>query len=92
MVVNKTTKEIICTLSTNGKRHDFRLFKESKVHAQKSTQILTDTDYQGLKKIHANTEMPKKKSKKRSITKADKQKIKYKAFKAPYPSLLNLLE
>jgi len=71
--VNKSTKEIICTSFSNGKLHDFRLFKESKVHVQKSIKILTDTGYQGLKKIHSNTEMPKKKSKKHPLSKEDKK-------------------
>jgi len=30
VVVDKKTKKVICTAFANGKRHDFRLFKESK--------------------------------------------------------------
>lgn len=29
LIVDKKSKEVICTNFTNGKRHDFRLFKES---------------------------------------------------------------
>ena len=32
-----------------------------------------DTGYQGIHKIHANTEIPKKKSKKKPLTKEDKK-------------------
>ena len=34
---------------------------------------MTDTGYQGLQKIHAKTQMPKKKSKKNPLTKKDKR-------------------
>lgn len=34
--------------------------------------VLTDSGYQGLQKIHANTKMPKKRSKKNPLTKEDK--------------------
>lgn len=36
-------------------------------------KILTDTAYQGLAKIHANSELPKKKSKKNPLSKEDKK-------------------
>jgi hypothetical protein len=35
---------------------------------------MTDTGYLGLNKIHANTLMPKKKSKKKPLTKEDKKR------------------
>jgi hypothetical protein len=35
--------------------------------------LLTDSGYQGIKKIHANSEHPKKKSKKNPLTKGDKK-------------------
>jgi hypothetical protein len=35
--------------------------------------LLTDTGYLGLKKLHANTSMPKKSSKNKPLTKADKK-------------------
>jgi IS5 family transposase len=63
---------VICTTFTNGKRHDFRLFKESKVHCRENTEILADTGYQGIGKIHALSELPKKRSKKHPLTKEDK--------------------
>lgn len=36
--------------------------------------MLTDTGYQGLHKIHANSQLPKKKTKKSPLTKEDKRK------------------
>jgi hypothetical protein len=37
-----------------------------------SIKVLTDTGYQGFQKVHQNTDMPKKKSKKNPLTTEDK--------------------
>jgi hypothetical protein len=72
--VDKKKKKIICTNFSNGRRHDFRLFKESGVHIHPSIKSLTDTGYQGVQKIHHNAKLPKKKTKRNPLTKEDKQK------------------
>jgi hypothetical protein len=72
VVVDKKNRQIICTSFANGKRHDFRLFKESKVHVKPQTQLDTDTGYQGITKIHANSVLPRKKTRKKPLTKEDK--------------------
>ena len=64
---------MICTNFTNGKRHDFRLFKESGVHIHPKTKSLTDSGYQGIQELHKNSEMPKKRTKKNPLTKEDKK-------------------
>lgn len=74
MIVDKKSKGVICTNFTNGKRHDFRLFKESGVRILPEIKTLTDTGYQGIGKIHSNSELPKKKRKKNPLTKQDKRK------------------
>lgn len=71
--MDKKSGKIISTAFSNGRKHDFRLFKESKHYVHKDTKILTDTGYQGMKKLHARTELPKKKSKKYPLSKKDKQ-------------------
>jgi len=71
--VDKKSQQIICTSFANGKRHDFRLFKESKTQIHPAISVVTDTGYQGLQKIHAKTQMPKKRSKKNPLTKQDKR-------------------
>ena len=58
-MVDKKSKEVICTSFTNGKRHDFRLFKESSVRLLPKIKTLTDTGYQGIVKLHCNAELPK---------------------------------
>ncbi len=65
---------VICTNFSNGKRHDFRLFRESRVRFHPKTRSLTDTGYQGIHKIHSNAELPKKKTKKNPLTKEDKKR------------------
>jgi len=43
------------------------------VHFKHGTNALTDTGYLGLQKLHSNTSMPKKKSKKNPLTLEDKK-------------------
>lgn len=71
---DKKSKNVICTSFSNGKRHDFRLFKESSVRIHPEIKTLTDTGYQGMRKIHPNSELPKKRTKKKPLTKEDKIK------------------
>lgn len=74
MVVDKRSHKIICTAFANGKRHDFRLFKESKTHIHPSIKVVTDTGYQGIQKVHVKTELPRKKTKKRPLSQEEKKK------------------
>lgn len=72
--MDKKTKAIICTAFCNGKRHDFKLFKESKMRIHPEIKTITDTGYQGIQKLHGNSELPKKRSKKNPLTKEAKKK------------------
>jgi hypothetical protein len=71
--VDKASQKVICTSFSNGKKHDFKLFKESNIFVQDHVSIIVDSGYQGLQKIHGNTFLPKKKSKKNPLTKEDKK-------------------
>ena len=71
--MKKKSRQIICTSFANGKRHDFRLFKESKTRIHPDINVLTDSGYQGLQKIHFKTQMPNKRSKKSPLTREDKK-------------------
>lgn len=64
--MDKKTKVIICTAFANGKRHDFRLFKESKIRIHSEIKAITDTGYQGIQKLHKKSELPKKEDKKKN--------------------------
>ena len=59
---------------TNGKRHDFRLFKESKTRIHPDIKVVTDTGYQGIVKLHSRSELPKKRSKNKPLTSDDKKR------------------
>ena len=62
-MVNKSDKTIICTSFSNGKCHDFRLFKESKVFINKNIKLPADTGFLGITHIHKNSQTPEKNSK-----------------------------
>jgi len=71
--VDKKTKRVICTAFSNGKKHDFKLFKESKVRWTKERCGLTDSGYTGIKKLQKNSRLPKKSSKKKPLTREEKR-------------------
>ena len=73
MVVDKKTTKIICTHQSSGKTHDFKLFKKSKLPINVNKQIKTGSGYQGLKQIHANSELPLKSTKLHPLTKKEKR-------------------
>ncbi|KJV53891.1 transposase DDE domain protein [Orientia tsutsugamushi str. Gilliam] len=67
IVLDKKTHHVICTDFSNGKKHDFRLFKKSKMLIHSKVKMITDTGYQGIQKIHNNSELPKKKKQEKSF-------------------------
>ena len=73
MIVDRRTKKIVCTAYSKGRTHDFKLFKQSNTHIHPSIKTQVDTGFQGLQKIHENTEIPKKRSKKKPLTREDKR-------------------
>lgn len=72
-MVDKKSKEVICTSFSNGKKHDFRLFKESKVRWTKGCSGMTDSGYTGIQKLQKNTKVPKKSSKNKPLTAEEKK-------------------
>ena len=73
MLVNLKDGQIICLAFANGKKHDFRLFKDSCVHVRAETVLEADTGYLGLTQIHANSLLPKKRSKNHPLTKQERK-------------------
>lgn len=49
---------------TPGKTHDFKLFKDSRIHSKDTTDVKTDSGYQGIKDIHNNSTTPFKRKRK----------------------------
>ena len=72
-MVSKADNRVICTDFCEGKKHDFRLFKDSGVHCLQETELLADSGYQGIKTIHHNSQTPKKSSKKTPLSTAEKR-------------------
>ena len=70
--MNGKTNEIICTAVSNGKVHDFRIWKESQIGIGKKIELLADKGYQGIKKLHKNSRIPFKKTKRISLTQEQK--------------------
>ena len=55
MAIDKESHKILCTAFSNGKRHDFRLFKESKLHLNPTIKVVVDSNV--LKLLRTNTEI-----------------------------------
>jgi hypothetical protein len=72
-VVNADTYEILLPDFANGKKHDFRILKESNLKIADKTVINADTGYTGISKLHKNSILPKKKSKKNPLSAEDKK-------------------
>jgi len=73
LIVNKQTQEIICTAYAAGNCHDFKLYERS-VGSAVARYILVrgDSGYQGILKLHKNSETPKKKPKGGELTAEEK--------------------
>jgi DDE superfamily endonuclease len=63
----------VCTAHSKGKVHDFRIFKHSKTRIQGGILLLGDKGYQGVVKLHANSQTPHKKPRGKDLCKADRQ-------------------
>jgi hypothetical protein len=70
--VDTRTGRILCVAFANGRTHDFRLFKRSKVRILPRIESVTDTGYLGIAKLHGNSTLPKKRGKKHPLSQADK--------------------
>jgi hypothetical protein len=73
IVICSKTKIIIAVFVDCGRRHDFALWKKTiGMKVVKHIKIQADKGYQGIGKLHGNSETPKKKTKKHPLTKQDK--------------------
>ena len=72
-MIELNSGEIIALAFANGKKHDFQLFKDSRIHVRTETVLEADTGYQGLAQIHANSFLPKKRSKNHPLSKQERK-------------------
>jgi hypothetical protein len=74
LIINAEDQRILATCFGLGSQHDFGLFKQSDCAIAPETCILADSGYQGLAKIHPNSQTPAKKSKHHPLTPEQKAK------------------
>ena len=73
IVICAKTKRVIAIFVSHGRKHDFKMWKEPiGVKVLKHIKIQGGSGYQSIAKLHTNSETPKKKSKKKPLTKDDK--------------------
>lgn len=75
-MIDEKTGLIICTNFSNGKKHDFQLYRDSKLNIKEEIKQLADSGYQGINELHKNTDIPLKNTKHNKLTKEDKQENK----------------
>jgi hypothetical protein len=68
LVVCRSSQKILCTDFCNGKKHDFSLFKESKVRWVGGIHGIMDSGYLGIKRLQNASTTPRKRSTKRPLT------------------------
>jgi IS5 family transposase len=73
VVINGRTRQVICTHQGRGPVHDFALYQRSKVEPHESLEVLADSGYQGLQKLHEKSKTPRKKPRKSKLTEEQKQ-------------------
>ena len=76
LLVDLKSGEIISLAFANGKKHDFRLFKDSRAHAGAETTLEADTGYQGLAQMHANSLLSKKRSRNHPLSKQERKETR----------------
>lgn len=71
--MDKSNRKILCTAFSTGKTHDFALFKKSRLPLAPSIRLWADLGYLGITRFHAKSTLPKKKSKRQSLSEQDKK-------------------
>jgi len=73
VIVHRESRIIIATAFGQGRKHDFQLFKESRVQLAAKVVCLADKGYVGITQLHPNSRIPVKKSKRYSLTAEEKK-------------------
>jgi hypothetical protein len=72
--VNESRATInFCTPLGRGKKHDFRILKNSRIKARKEIQIVADKGYQGINTYHNNSKTPYTKPRKGKLIQEQKE-------------------
>jgi DDE superfamily endonuclease/Helix-turn-helix of DDE superfamily endonuclease len=62
-----------CQVETIGRKADITVFKETELEIDEQIKLKADLGYQGIEKLHKNSQIPHKKPKEGSLTKAQKK-------------------
>jgi hypothetical protein len=65
-IIDGDTGKILSVSTSEGKKHDFKLWKESKKIIPENTTIMADSGYNGMKKRHKKSHISVKKNGKKS--------------------------
>jgi len=72
VVIDLQSGQILCTFFGKGRRHDFKLYRASRVRSASQTESLQDRGYQGIQKLHRNAQLPHKKPRGGQLTASQK--------------------
>lgn len=72
-MVDLETNKIIATAHDVGRCHDFKLSQKSRTILHPDIESFVDSGYQGWQNLHALTQMPYKKNRKRKLDKEEKE-------------------
>ncbi len=71
-MINDENNEILTVICRKGQNHDFRIFKEHEIEIEPAIEILADSGYRGIQKIHPNSRTPIRKRKHKNRTEEEK--------------------
>lgn len=71
-VIDLDTLQVCCVANDAGRKHDYKLFIDSKVRFHPGIETLQDSGYQGITQFHTNSSLPLKKPRGGQLTKEDK--------------------
>jgi hypothetical protein len=74
VIMDADRKRIICVHVGKGSEHDFHLYKNSRLHIHPDIEQEVDSGYLGIRKLHSNSTLPFKNTKKHKLTKEQKKK------------------
>ncbi len=73
LIISLENREIVCTETERGQRHDFQIFKNSQTHIHQDIQVYADKGYQGIHRYHSQSIIPHKKPRKSQLTQQQKR-------------------
>jgi hypothetical protein len=76
-VIDTRTKRVICVTIGKGRVHDLKLLKRSRTRFAPSVRVGADKGYQGIKRLHANSETPHKKPPRRALSREQRRENRW---------------